>query len=221
MARKKRHEEKHEDHPDETWLIPYSDLLTLLLALFIVLFASSSLDKNKAAQIMESLATAFSSSTDSLSNTVSSFFSEIKGLQLGENIAIGSDSQGAIIDIQDVELFEYGEAKIKDSALPRLKSIAAVLNDNRYKKFRIIVEGNTDNNPFSSEKFESNWELSAARASAVVRVFIQAGVDPYRLRATGMADISPKYPNFNAYNEPIPDNQRKNNRVSIHINMGY
>lgn len=51
MARRKQHSEPHEEHADETWLIPYSDLLTLLLALFIVLFASSSLDKGKAAHM--------------------------------------------------------------------------------------------------------------------------------------------------------------------------
>lgn len=47
MVKKKPAEQPHEEHADETWLIPYSDLLTLLLALFIVLFASSSLDKTK------------------------------------------------------------------------------------------------------------------------------------------------------------------------------
>ena len=58
MVKKKPAEQPHEEHADETWLIPYSDLLTLLLALFIVLFASSSLDKNKAAQIQYALASA-------------------------------------------------------------------------------------------------------------------------------------------------------------------
>ena len=59
MVKKKPHHPPHEEHADETWLVPYSDLLTLLLALFIVLFASSSIDKNKAAQIQYALAAAF------------------------------------------------------------------------------------------------------------------------------------------------------------------
>ena len=59
MARRKQHSEPHEEHADETWLIPYSELLTLLLALFIVLFASSSLDKGKAAQMEYAMAAAF------------------------------------------------------------------------------------------------------------------------------------------------------------------
>ena len=70
MVKKKPAEQPHEEHADETWLIPYSDLLTLLLALFIVLFASSSLDKNKAAQIQYALAAAFGTlSPDQLNGT--------------------------------------------------------------------------------------------------------------------------------------------------------
>ena len=71
MVKKKPDTPPHEEHADETWLIPYSDLLTLLLALFIVLFASSSLDKDKAAQIQYALAAGFNTlPQDKLSGTI-------------------------------------------------------------------------------------------------------------------------------------------------------
>ena len=83
MARRKQHSEPHEEHADETWLIPYSDLLTLLLALFIVLFASSSLDKGKAAQMEYAMAAAFNAiPSEQMNGTVLSFLDDAKDLDL-------------------------------------------------------------------------------------------------------------------------------------------
>lgn len=105
MARRNQHSEPHEEHADETWLIPYSDLLTLLLALFIVLFASSSLDKGKAAQMEYAMAAAFNAiPSEQMNGTVLSFLDDAKDLDLGEGVGLGSDSKGAVLDIADVNL---------------------------------------------------------------------------------------------------------------------
>ena len=78
MVKKKPSHPPHEEHADETWLVPYSDLLTLLLALFIVLFASSSLDKDKAAQIQYALAAAFGSGvTEDTEGNIINFMNDI------------------------------------------------------------------------------------------------------------------------------------------------
>ena len=76
-----------------------------------------------------------------------------------------------------------------------LKRIAPLLGSTRYKRFRIVVEGHTDDIPVSTPLYPSGWELSAARAAAVVKEFIKAGLVPDRFQAVGMADIAPKYPN--------------------------
>lgn len=77
MARKKHDSEPHEEHADETWLIPYSDLLTLLLALFIVLFASSTLDKKKMGMMENAFAAAFNYlPADQLNGTIGEFLDE-------------------------------------------------------------------------------------------------------------------------------------------------
>ena len=91
MSRKKTEETPHEEHADETWLIPYSDLLTLLLALFIVLFASSSLDKAKMEQITNAFAASFSTlPSDQANGTVLNFLEEANKLALGDNVGLGS-----------------------------------------------------------------------------------------------------------------------------------
>lgn len=72
MARQKHHAEHHEEHADETWLVPYSDILTLLLALFIVLFASSQVDQQKLNQMQQSFSTAFNTGSPSLLDNMQS-----------------------------------------------------------------------------------------------------------------------------------------------------
>ena len=220
MVKKKHVEEPHEDHADETWLIPYSDLLTLLLALFIVLFASSSLDKKKAAMISATFSQAFSSnSAGQLYGGLMDFLDDAGGLGLGEGISLGTDNRGVVIEISAISLFDEDDVKIKSQIIPDLEKIATLLNGPRYRRFQIMVEGHTDNRDFKSDIYPSNWELSSARAGAVVRELVSMGVESVRLRATGMAGVSPKYPNMDAYGETIPQNQKLNNRLEIKIEM--
>lgn len=218
MSKKKQDHEPHEEHADETWLIPYSDLLTLLLALFIVLFASSTLDKKKMGQMEAAFAAAFNSiSPDQLNGTLGEFLEEAEGLDLGEGVSLGSDAKGAVVEISSLSLFDSGASALKPEALPMLKRISSLLQQNRFQRFRIIIEGHTDDVEAESSNAPSKWELSSDRSAAVVREFIKTGLLPDRMQVVGMADIAPKYPSFNAYGEAIPSNRVKNRRVMIHI----
>ena len=218
MVKKKPSHPPHEDHPDETWLIPYSDLLTLLLALFIVLFASSSLDKNKAAQIQYALAAAFGSGGMEEDNgTIINFMNDVKDLNLEQDgVIISSDANGATLEMTSINLFDKGSVILKPEAIPVIKKISLLLNSNKYKKYRISVEGHTDDTN-ESDTLPSNWELSGARAGAVVRAMINNNMDINRFKAVGLAEISPAYPNKNPYGEPIPENRLKNRRVIVRI----
>ncbi len=218
MVKKKPSPPPHEEHPDETWLIPYSDLLTLLLALFIVLFASSNLDKNKAAQIQYALAAAFGNGgIEENSGTITSFINDAKDLNLeDEGVIISSDANGATLEMTSINLFDKGSVILKPEAIPIIKKISLLLNSNKYKKYRISVEGHTDDTN-ESDTLPSNWELSGARAGAVVRSMISNNMDINRFKAVGLAEISPAYPNKNPYGEPIPENRIKNRRVIVRI----
>ncbi len=220
MVKKKPQLPPHEEHADETWLIPYSDLLTLLLALFIVLFASSSLDKNKAAQIQYALAAAFSSGGgDASEGIITSFLNDVADLNLEEDgVIVSTDADGANLEMTTINLFDKGSVKIKAEAYPVIKKISHLLNSAKYKRFRINVEGHTDDTSESQiAELPSNWELSAARAGAVTRTMISNGMEDSRFKAVGLAGISPAYPNLNPYGEPIPENRIKNRRVIIRI----
>jgi len=219
MVKKKPDHPPHEEHPDETWLIPYSDLLTLLLALFIVLFASSSLDKSKAAQIQYALAAAFggTQNAEDQGSVMTNFVNDAKDLNLEDNgVIISSDANGATLEMTSINLFDKGDVVLKPEAIPVIQKISLLLNSSKYKKYRIVVEGHTDDTN-ESEILPSNWELSGARAGAVVRAMIANSMDVNRFKAVGLAEISPAYPNMNPYGEPIPENRIKNRRVIVRI----
>ena len=143
MVKKKTDHTPHEEHPDETWLIPYSDLLTLLLALFIVLFASSSLDKNKAAQIQYALAAAFGGvqDTEDPGNVMTNFMNDVKDLNLEDSgVIVSSDANGATLEMTSINLFDKGSVILKPEAIPVIEKISMLLNSTKYKKYSIVVE---------------------------------------------------------------------------------
>ena len=220
MVKRKAPEGAHEEHADETWLIPYSDLLTLLLALFIVLFASSSLDKDKMEKIEYAFAAAFNAIPgEQMNGSILNFLEDVKDLHLGDNVGLGSDSKGAVINIATVTLFDNKSATLKEDANEILQPLANLLKTDKYKRYRIVIEGHTDDQEIISSQYASNWELSSVQAGAVVRRFIKLGLDENRFQAVGMAGISPQFPNYDAYGQPIPKNRKLSNRIEIHIEI--
>jgi len=254
---------------DERWLLTYSDMITLLMALFMVLFSISSVNISKYKTLQESLKAAFSGSIlpggkaimQSGSQSTSAHTpatSEIPSIvPLTPNVPTTNPSQASsaqaqaesiaaaakqeqqdfqqlqselnayikkhgltgqvqtVIDrrglvvrvLTDQVLFDYGEANLKPQGLPLLSEIANLLNVDRTHP--IVVEGHTDNVPISSAQYPSNWELSTARATTVVRYLISCGVNRNRLAAAGYADLHPVASNATAAG------RARNRRVEI------
>jgi chemotaxis protein MotB len=121
---------------------------------------------------------------------------------------VSQTGRGVELEINASALFNQGEADIQPDAKKTLADAAKVLADNEYA---IEVEGHTDNVPISTNRFPSNWELSSARASSVVRLFIDQGIAAKRLRAVGAADNQPVLPNDTA------EGRARNRRVTITV----
>ena len=98
-----------------------------------------------------------------------------------------------------------------------LKLMSAQIMPLKNEPVSLEVEGHTDDSPVNSGQFPSNWELSAARASNVVRYLVAQGFPPEKLRAIGMGDSHPKAPNRDATGNPIPSNQDLNRRVVVRM----
>ena len=225
-----------EAHMDESWLIPYADLLTLLLALFIVLYASSNIDQTKynamAAAFYQEMAESgglmdmpiFRTPTDettpedqeekvseeqSMEDLLTMLQEVISAEGLQDSVSTTIDARGLIISMSDAVLFDPGQAVIRD----RYRNALIIIGQTIDKLPNYIrIEGHTDNVPQFSEIYPSNWELSSGRATSVLRLFEDlSNIEPKKLSAVGYGEWRPV-----AGNDTIED-RNKNRRVDIII----
>ena len=121
------------------------------------------------------------------------------------------------LQISSASFFGSGYATISGAGISILRDVAVTLKSDRYAGYNISIEGHTDDAPISTAQFQSNWELSTARAAAVVRFFLEQGIPARKLTAAGYADTFPIAPNRNADGTVNPDNQARNRRVVIKL----
>ena len=224
------------------WVISYADFVTMLLALFMVMFATNSMGEMKVKDVNKSIQKVFAAKTIEqnempeeiselapvkqptevvLENTGKSILDGGDGIldtqQLVEQIqkemeidtpvkVIKSD-RGVVIRLNDTMLFDPGSAIIKPQAKITLDKIAKTL-----EKFRnpILIEGHTDSMPIQNERFPSNWELSTARATNIIKYLTKVhSFPPGRLSAVGYGEYMPIEKNT------TPQGRAKNRRVDI------
>lgn len=123
-------------------------------------------------------------------------------------ISVIETDRGITVEINESILFSRGNAQLDPTAERAISAVGAVLSGTA---FPIVIEGHTDNLPISTLQFPSNWELSAVRATTVLRVLVDAGVSPTRLTAIGFGDQRPLASNAS------PDGRARNRRVAIQI----
>ncbi|MCQ4294854.1 OmpA family protein [Pseudomonas stutzeri] len=207
----KWHIEPQREEEQEAWLITYLDMLTLLLVMLVIMLtlAGKGDGKQNEQAVADSMALTAASAPGVGLNTSTSPIPSIEPLPTPPSetepseadvtkpvpdMALGDDiqvivNQGSIsFRISSEILFGSGRAELEDAGLDVIDRLVPTLAASRY---RVIVEGHTDNLPIQTERFPSNWELSANRASSVVRYLQLAGLEATRLSATGYADTRP------------------------------
>lgn len=262
MPSKRSHaEEEHEEHVNhEAWVIPYADMLTLLMGLFLVLWAIGNQDLAK----MKEFAQGFSSQmgivrpldggggvlTDGVAATPttttlvtvgpgaaeanaalaretaarSALAAERRDLAdaeevirartvdagLGDAVSFRREDRGLVVSIvSDDVLFAAGSAELRGEGTAALDVLALALAE---LPNRISIEGHTDDVPISSGRFPSNWELSTARSSVVLRYLVDRhGMSPQRVVAGGYAEQRPLESNA------TPEGRARNRRVDIAV----
>jgi len=122
-----------------------------------------------------------------------------------------------IFEVNSAAFFASGSAALSEAGMAILRDVAVNLKSDAFKDYLITVEGHTDDSPIHTVQFPSNWELSTARASAVVHFFLNQNIPARRLRAAGYADSISKAPNRDASGNAIPANQALNRRVVIKL----
>lgn len=213
------------------WMVTYSDLVTLILVFFVLLFSMSQIDLIKFNAIAESfrahsLLDSYPSIKDNqnpnegeISNneseevTLDHLLTEITAyleeFGLEDVIAATRTERGVVLVLQEQVLFDSGEASLIDESYPFLDKVGMLLAE---MSNLVKVEGHTDNRPITTYQYPSNWELSTARSSSVIRYFIENHqLDSRRFVAVGYGETRPIAPNDTA------DNLKQNRRVEIII----
>ena len=232
MARKKKGH-AHEEEMSEAWLLPYSDLMTLLLALFIALFAISQTDQTKMVLLAQAFTSAFNMGGPS-------FFDQAGPNPSRQREFISSEDQGnaafiqenqALEDIQrqleeyirsnnledqlSTQLEEEGlMIRIKEKALFPSGSADLVPESQRIGPIVAgLLSGHTDTDPINTAQFPSNWELSSTRALTFMKYLlsINENLNPARFSAIGYGEYRPIATN------DTPEGKQTNRRVEILI----
>jgi chemotaxis protein MotB len=125
----------------------------------------------------------------------------------GGQLSVKVEDGRIAIQLPDDILFDSGRARLKQNGKKTLGQIAEVLS--QFKNRRFQIEGHTDNTPINSTRFPSNWELSSARALAVLHVLIEAGISPKNLSAAGFGEFQPRAENTS------PQGRQQNRRIEI------
>ena len=224
------------------WVISYADFVTMLLALFMVMFATSSMGDIKVKDVNKSIQKVFSSksvemnkeqdkkvenegildSGDSILENNGKTILEgsdgildaqkvaeqiEKDIDVNTSVKVIKSDRGVVIRLNDTMLFDPGSAIIKPQAKATLEKISVSL-----AKFQnpILIEGHTDSMPIRNEKFPSNWELSTARATNIIKYLTETQkFPPSRLSAVGYGEYMPIEQNT------TPQGRAKNRRVDI------
>jgi chemotaxis protein MotB len=214
----------------DRWLVSYADLVTLLLAFFTTLYAASTLDQNKLRPLASSLQSAFDTplqpepavatgaptlvppveimarrdAMESLRRTLDAALAEAIA---DRRVEVMQDLRGLVISMPDDAAFPSAGAEITPVARRMIERVAGTM---QALPNPIRIEGHTDDVPISTEKYGSNWELSTARASAVVAHLVtSAGIAPSRLSAAGYGEFHPRVANT------TPENRARNRRIDI------
>ncbi|WP_416827657.1 OmpA family protein [Ectobacillus polymachus] len=233
VSRKRRNKEE-EESIDESWLIPYADVLTLLLALFIVLYAASSVNISKFNAIMGSFKSEFTGQKEGkqspnpapqpspqpqasqtqditdpkLEDLKKKLDAYIQDNHLQDVMSLEDTEKAVGITLKDMILFDSGKAVIKPDANNTLNDLIGLINT---VENPVSIEGHTDNVPIHNSSYQSNWELSAARATSVVHYFEAHQVKPERLQFTAYGEYKPLYPN------DTEEHRQANRRVTINV----
>jgi len=209
--------EEESEEGEEIWLISYSDMMTLLFGFFVLMYAFASSKQGDAEKVKEGIAKSFGGAYippyDKLADQLKQQGDKNPILK---SIDVEKPKDGLEITFRSALLFKSGSAELMPKVKQTMKILARVISRN-VDNAEIFVGGHTDDAPIHTRRYPSNWELSSARAAAVVREFISQGYDAKMLVAMGYAETRPEYPNRDQHGKPIKVNRVKNRRVVIKV----
>ncbi len=212
------HSRKSESEDDSNWLLTFTDMITFLMAFFVIMYATQSLEAKERATMTDSIRLTMGQNENKLSNKVSQQLEQDKRIiyelqtyisesGLNSSLTVTQTNKGIELTATGGLAFASASDKLTAKGIDLLKQVSEKLKMQPYK---VIVEGHTDDIPINTQRFPSNWELSTARATSVVRKLINLGISPGRLSASGYADTHPiaQFTDINTYDHARAKNRR-------------
>jgi len=220
----------------DRWLVSYADFTTLLLAFFMALYTVSDINPAKLAAAQSSLRVAFKAPeaaaeavvepatpaappadrprtgslpaprAEAIAQVRERIEKELAGAITAGQLEIGADDRGLVLSLPESATFPVASADVTAAAQAVIDRVATTLEP---LEVAVRIEGHTDDTPIRTVRYSSNWELSTARASAVVARFIDQRLDPRRLSAAGYGEFHPRASNATA------DGRASNRRVDV------
>ena len=191
-----------EDNDYESWLLPFADMVTFLMAFFVILYSVQQIDPEKAERIKESVSVSLDSealydpnATTRPQTTRQKYESITSDIQatlsqsdLDHAVSVHRTRNELMLTVNAEFLFSSGSDQLNEVAVKLIRSIALVI---KREPVDIRIEGHTDDVPINTSRFPSNWELSSSRAIAVLKQLEAADIWSTRLSATGYAHTRP------------------------------
>ncbi|MBF0608865.1 MAG: OmpA family protein [Candidatus Magnetobacterium sp. LHC-1] len=215
---------------DNLWLFTMTDVMSLLLVCFVMFFIITNKQKAVVGEtkkdalqrdimvetsmpITDELTVALKKDMPVETNEVAitgEIASLIRELNLQDDVTVTAMNKDVVVTMMENVSFTPGAANVLAPSMPVLDNIAEIIK--RHPGFMVEIDGHTDNVPIRTALYPSNWELSAARATSVLRYFIaKHDIDPSKLYVKGNADSRPIVPN------DTPERKAQNRRVEIRL----
>jgi chemotaxis protein MotB len=179
------------DEDDSSWLLPYVDVISLLLAFLILTLAMAKVNPRKFEELSSKL-TRHKPPPSTLAELKATLDATLRAEHLQEAVVTTLDDDGLrAVFRSDGVLFESGQADITPVGHALMDKVIAVAGKALGTRHQVAIEGHTDDVPIHTSRFDSNWDLSAARATVMLKSFLAAGFDAHKLSAQGFADTRP------------------------------
>ena len=197
----------------DRWMVSYADMMTLLCAILTTVYAATppaavTAQAPPAAPVEAAAPVAADDAPppDDTAAVRGQLLAALAADLESARVRLVDDPRGLVIEVPEAAAFGVGEAELSPAATAMMQRISAVVAP---LPLSLRIEGHTDDTPMATPRFQSNWDLSAARAVRVVDLFVRAGVDPARLSAAGYGQFHPRAGNATA------EGRRRNRRVDI------
>ena len=209
----------HEETNTDSWLMSYADMITLLLCFFIIFVSMSDVNKDKMSAITEGMAGKFG--TVELATPFQGVFRSLQAVvetrQILKDVDIEKGQNSLTMELSSVSFYKDKSAELDEKMLPVLQEASKVLKSINFMDYRVTIEGHTNDLPVSSGLYPTNWELSCARATRMVRFFIEQGLKADHMKAACFGDTKPKVPNVDLNGNAIIQNRKLNERVVVKL----